>query len=355
MTLVRYPRALLGLGLAAILCVATLNASQRHAGAMATAATTFLAGLTPEQKQQAALPFEGDERMRWNFIPNEMFPRKGLMIKSMTEPQRAQAHALLKAGLSQKGYMTVSAIMELENILRGIETGGDPARADRAKFARDPLEYWVTVFGTPGPKGTWGWRLDGHHVSVHFTIQDGKAVASSPTFFGTNPAKVLEGPKAGLRVLAAEEDAGRALVMALDETQRAAATFNAVAPNEILTGNKPAAEPQAPAGLAASAMKPAQRELLMKLIDVFTSAMADDAAAERLAKIRQAGVDAITFAWAGDIQPGQKHYYRVQGPTFLIEFDDVQNNGNHIHSVWRDFNGDFGRDLLKEHLAQYPH
>jgi hypothetical protein len=355
MFLVRYSRALLGLGLAAALCVATLGASQRHAGAMAAAANTFLAGLTPEQKQQAALPFEGDERMRWNFIPNEMFPRKGLMIKSMTEPQRAQAHALLKTGLSQRGYMTVSAIMELENVLRGIETGGDPARADRAKFARDPLEYWVTVFGTPGPKGTWGWRLDGHHVSVHFTVQDGKTVASSPTFFGTNPAKVLEGPKAGLRVLAAEEDAGRALIMALDESQRATATFNAVAPNEIVTGNKPVAEPQAPTGLAATAMKPAQRELLMKLIDVYTSAMADDAAAERLAKIRQAGVDAITFSWAGETQVGQKHYYRVQGPTFLIEFDNVQNNGNHIHSVWRDFNGDFGRDLLKEHLAQYPH
>jgi hypothetical protein len=395
----RHPRILLGLGLVSALLFATLSASQRHAAAMASAANAFLAGLTPEQRQQAALPFEGEERLRWNFIPNEMFPRKGLMIKAMSEAQRAQAHALLKTGLSEKGYLTASSIMDLEDVLRAIEgaastaapapgaavqspapsavppsappaSGGAAAgaganppagtapaagAAPRQRFARDPLEYYVTVFGTPAAKGAWGWRLDGHHVSLHFTIEDGEAVASSPTFFGTNPAQVMDGPKKGLRLLGLEEDAGRAVVLALDDTQRATALIQPAAPNEILTANKPLADPLSPAGISASAMTPQQRELLMKLLDVYASSMAQDIAADRMAKVRAAGVEKISFAWAGETQRGQKHYYRVQGPSFLIEFDNVQNNGNHVHSVWRDFKGDFGRDFLAEHHAAFAH
>jgi len=352
MSALKYSRAVLGVVLVGALFVATLTASQRQAGQMATAANAFLAGLTPEQRQQAALPFEGEERLRWNFIPNEMFPRKGLTIKAMTEAQRTQAHALLKTGLSQRGYMTATSIMELENVLQVIEA---PTGDNGRRFARDPLEYYVTIFGTPGPKGTWGWRLDGHHMSLHFTVQDGKSVASTPTFFGTNPARVLDGPKKDLRVLAAEEDAGRALVLALTDAQRTTAAIPGPTPGEIVTGNKPDADPQNAAGITAAAMTPPQRELLMKLIDVYTGYMAEDAAAERQAKLKAAGIDKIAFGWSGETTPGQKHYYRVQGPTFLIEFDDVQNNGNHIHSVWRDFHGDFGRDLLAEHRAQYPH
>jgi hypothetical protein len=351
MSVLKYPRAVLGLGLIGALLVATVTASQRQAAQMATAANAFLAGLTPEQRQQAALPFESEERTRWNFIPNESFPRKGLMVKSMTEAQRAQAHALLKTGLSQKGYLTATSIMDLENVLRAIEAAGTGGQ----RFARDPLEYFFSVYGTPGGTGDWAWRLDGHHISLHFTVHDGKAVASAPAFFGSNPAQVPDGPKKGLRVLAPEEDAGRALVLALTDEQRATAILPGVTPGEILTGNKVAADPQNPAGISASAMTPAQRDLLLKLIDVYASSMAEDAAAERLSKLKAAGVDKIAFAWSGETAPGQKHYYRVQGPTFLIEFDDVQNNGNHIHSVWRDFHGDFGRDLLAEHLAAYPH
>jgi hypothetical protein len=352
----KYPRSLLALGLVGALFVATLTASQRHAAAMATAANAFLASLTPEQRQQAALPFDGEERMRWNFIPNEMFPRKGVMLKALTDAQRTQAHALLKTGLSQKGYMTATSIMELENVLRAIEaTGGGDSRGGPPRFARDPLEYYFSVFGTPAAKGAWGWRVDGHHVSLHFTVEDGKSVASTPTFFGSNPAQVMDGPKKGLRVLAPEEDAGRALVLALTDEQRATALMQGTTPGDIVTGNKPAADPQNPVGITAAAMTPPQRDLLMKLIDVYTGYMAEDAAAERQEKLRAAGVEKIAFAWAGETAPGQKHYYRVQGPTFLIEFDDVQNNGNHIHSVWRDFKGDFGRDLLAEHLAASPH
>jgi hypothetical protein len=211
------------------------------------------------------------------------------------------------------------------------------------------------VFGTPSKKQTWGWRVEGHHVSLRFNVANGTVVASTPSFFGSNPAEVLDGPRKGTRILAAEEDSARALLTALDASQRTQAVINAVAPNEIVTTNKLEVSPLSPIGIQASAMTAAQRELLMKVIDVYAGFMADDLAADRLARLKKAGLEKIAFAWAGEAERGKKHYYRIQGPTFLIEYDNTQNNGNHIHSVWRDFTNDFGRDLLREHLASTPH
>lgn len=325
-------------------------ASQRAASNMANAANRFLEGLTPEQRQQAVLPLESDDLTRWHYVPTNQFPRKGLPLKDMSEAQRKLAHDLLRAGLSQKGYTTATAIIDLETVLRAIESA-----SGRGGLNRDPELYFFTIFGTPSPKGAWGWRVNGHHLSVHFMVGNGSTVASSPTFFGTNPAEVREGPKQGLRIQAAEQDAGRALVAALDESQRKAALIEAVAPNDIVTTTAAKVDPLAPIGISGSAMNAKQRELLMKLIEVYASHMTADLGAQRLADVRKAGLDKLGFAWAGPIEPGQKHYYRVQGPTFLIEFDNTQNNGNHIHSVWRDFAGDFGRDLLREHLAAVRH
>ena len=211
------------------------------------------------------------------------------------------------------------------------------------------------MFGTPGAKAPWGWRVEGHHLSLHFVAGSGTAVSSSPAFFGTNPAEVRQGPETGKRLLGGQEDTARALLMALDPAQRATATFAADAPTDILTMTKVTIDPLTPGGLAASAMTPAQRTLLSQVIDAYTSKMADDIAADRKAKISAAGMDKITFAWAGGTERGVKHYYRVQGPTFLIEYDNTQNNGNHVHSVWRDFDGDFGRDLLRDHLKSVNH
>jgi hypothetical protein len=324
-------------------------ASQRSASSMAKAATRFMEALTPEQRQKAVMTMAADDRLHWNFIPTSMFPRNGLPIKEMTEPQRKLAHELLRSGLSQRGYVAATTIMDLENVLKVIEAGRSNSPV------RDQELYFFTIFGTPGDKGAWGWRVEGHHISLHFTISNGSAVASSPTFLGSNPAVVLDGDKKGVRALGVLQDAGRAMVTALDDTQKTTAIINTVAPTEIVTNTKVQIDPLSPPGIAAAAMTPAQRDLLQKLIEAYTSEMAEDTASERLAEIRKAGIEKVHFAWAGETEPGKKHYYRVQGPTFLIEFDNTQNDGNHIHSVWRDFDSDFGRDLLREHVAAVPH
>jgi hypothetical protein len=334
-------------------------ASERSASSMAGAATAFLGSLSAEQRQQAAFAFESNERMKWHFIPTDMFPRNGLTIKTMTEPQRKLAMALLRTGLSQRGYMTATQIMDLENVLRDLEEAqraAAPAGRGRGQvLVRDAERYFFSVFGAPSPKGAWGWRVEGHHISLHFTVVNGSLVSGTPTFFGVNPAEVRSGPKTGLRILGDSEDAARALLMSLDAPRRAKAVINAVAPTDILTMNQLPIKPLESTGIPASELAPNQRDLLMKLVESYASQMTEDVAADRLDRIRKAGVEKIVFAWAGEAERGKKHYYRVQGPTFLIEHDNTQNDGNHVHSVWRDFDGDFGRDLLREHLAGTAH
>ncbi len=341
------PRWVVALVLLAALCAGAVLSAQRSSASMTTAATKFLAGLSPEQRKMATFAFEAQERFRWNYIPTESFPRNGLVLKEMTEPQRKLAYDFLKTGLSDRGYLTYTSIIQLESVLRQIERS--------TSMDRDPVLYRFSVFGTPSAQGTWSWRVEGHHVSLHFTVVNGTAVASTPSFAGTNPAEVRDGPEKGKRLLGEQEDSGRALVTALDAAQRSAAVIAGVAPNEIVTQNKVDVSPLSPVGIKASALTVAQRDLLMRVIDSYAGLMATDIAAERLAKIKAAGVENLTFAWGGPIERGQKHYYRVQGPTFLIEFDNTQNDGNHVHSVWRDFNGDFGRDLLREHIRTARH
>ena len=350
-------RIVLAAALAA-LAAGAMFAAGRSSSTMADAASRLVNGLTPEQRQQAAFAFDADERTHWHFIPTEMFPRKGLLLRSMTEAQRRIAHDLLRAGLSQRGYLTATSIMDLETVLKALEAAQRAAAPQPPRgqvLERDPEKYYFSLFGTPSATDTWGWRVEGHHVSLHFTVVNGTLVASSPSFFGSNPAEVREGPKRGLRILGAEEDAARALLGALDASQRAKAIIDTTAPGDMATMANVDINPLSPAGLEASVMTAAQRELLMKLVEVYTGKVADDLAEDRLARARKAGVEKMTFAWAGAIERGQKHYYRVQGPTFLIEYDNTQNDGNHIHSVWRDFQGDFGRDLLREHLRSVVH
>ncbi|MCI0435964.1 MAG: DUF3500 domain-containing protein [Gemmatimonadetes bacterium] len=315
----------------------------RATEAMARAATRFLDGLTAEQRSGATFGFEDAERLNWHFIPRE---RRGLPLKQMTGAQRTLARSLLETGLGQRGMMKADAVIQLELVLR--ELGGNPEM-------RDPELYFFSVFGTPSADQPWGWRMEGHHLSLNFTVVRGTMVATAPSFFGANPARVPSGPREGQRALRDEEDAGRALVTSLDATQRAIAIISADAPRDIITGNTGQIDPLVPVGIATDRLNAEQRTRLGQLIDVYLARMSDDLATARRAALERTDFGKVTFAWAGSIETGAPHYYRVQGPTFMIEFDNTQNNANHIHSVWRDFAGDFGRDLLREHYRDAPH
>jgi len=310
---------------------------------LAEAASAFLATLEPAQRTKVQLAFDSDERFNWFYIPKD---REGLPLKQMAPAQQKAALHLIETGLSQKGYSKAEAIRALDLVLAEIEK--DPVR-------RDPEKYYLTVFGDPSPTGTWGMRWEGHHVSLHWTLVSGVAIATTPQFFGSNPAEVRDGAKKGTRILHAEEDLGRALVTALSAEQRAMAVSSPTAPADILTTNVRKAAIQENSGLAYAAMTTAQRGLLLSLIEEYASAQPASLASERIGKLRKAGLDGIKFAWMGGIEKGALHYYRVQGPTFLIEYDCVQNEGNHIHAVWRDFDGDFGVDLLEQHYKKSAH
>ena len=339
---------ILGAGLVAIVRSATAPALSEVEGpppppAMVTAARAFLDSLTPEQKQKAQLPLDADERFNWFYTP---VPRKGLTLKEMNEAQRTAAMSLVRAGLSEKGYSKAETIRALEDILAEIEK--NPTR-------RDKELYYFTVFGEPGPKSTWAWRYEGHHLSQNWTVVNGNALATTPQFFGANPAEVRMGAKKGQRALATEEDLGYEVLRSLDDKQRQAAIIDPKAPNDILTTNSKEAAIQEDRGLSYSQMTAPQKALLVKLIEENAASQPDPIARERLAKVRAAGLDKVKFAWMGGLEKGEGHYYRVQGPTFLIEFDNTQNDANHIHLVWRDFKGDWGRDLLAEHYKTAPH
>jgi hypothetical protein len=305
----------------------------------AQAASNLWAALTPEQQKQAGFAFEDDERLNFHFIPRE---RKGLPLGQMTTTQRHLAHALLSTGLSQRGFVQAMSIMSLEEILLNIEQGKGPKR--------DPEMYFFSIFGTPAPTGTWGWRVEGHHLALNFTVVNGRGIAGTPAFMGTNPGEVRDGPRKGLRILAEEEDLGFQLVGMLDEAQRKVAVIDAKAPDEIITGANRKAEPGEPKGIAAGELKPEQAEALRTLVSLYAHKLRPEIARSEMARIDEAGWDKVRFAWAGATEPGAgAHYYRVHGPTFLIEFDNIQNNANHPHTVWRDLAGDFGEDLLRQH------
>jgi hypothetical protein len=310
--------------------------------AMTTAARALLDSLTPEQKQVAQFPFTSEERFIWFYTP---VPRKGLTLKAMTEPQRKLAMNLLRSGLSDKGYSKAEMIRSLEDVL--VEMGGNPAQRDREL-------YYFSIFGEPGPAATWGWRYEGHHLSQNWTVINGTAVATTPQFFGANPAEVRQGAKTGLRALAAEEDLGFDLLRSLDAKQRQSAIIDAKSPNDILTTNTREAAIQEDRGLSHAQMNAAQQAALLKLIEEHAGAQTTPIAQDRVARAK-ASLDSVKFAWMGGTEKGDGHYYRVQGPSFVIEFDNTQGNANHIHQVWRDFKGDWGRDLLAEHYQSAPH
>jgi hypothetical protein len=327
--------------LAAILLPREALAQDNVASRMRAQARALIAMTEAPLRERLVLGFDDGKRIDWHYVPRS---RPGLSFAELRGPQREAVHRLLRTALSAAGHRKVVNIIELELVLREIELTG---------FFRDPEKYSLVIFGTPEATAPWGWRFEGHHLSLSFTLR-GDAIATTPSFFGANPAEVRSGPKKGLRVLAAEEDEARKLLAALDEGQRRVAVIDSRSYGEIVTRAAPRVDPIDGRGLEARAMTEAQREQLRRLVETHAESFEPSLRAGRLSRAL-GDLDAVRFAWAGPLERGKPHYYRVQGATFLIEYDSSQDGGNHIHTVWRDFKGDFGRDLLREHHSRSAH
>ena len=312
------------------------------APAMAAAANSFLSVLDTPKRAKARVAFNSGERLNWGFVPRD---RKGVSIKEMSSEERRAALALLKSSLSAGGFTKADAILHLEEVLF----------ASSGSRIRDPELYYFTVFGEPSKQGAWGWRYEGHHVSLNWTVVDGKLVASTPQFLGANPADARDGPQKGRRALAAEEDLGRALVKSINAGPGGAqAILSKNAPDDILTGSSRQAAIQENSGIPYGKLTEEQQGLLLSLIREYASVQPSAEAQARSARVK-AELASVKFAWMGGLEKGQGHYYRIQGFTFLIEYDNTQDHANHIHSVWREFKGDWGGDLLAEHYRTAPH
>ncbi len=358
----------LGVAILAYIAVSVVDAQLRSAAVMQGAATAFVNSLNAEQKTRATMGVADKRRIEWHYVPRE---RKGLAVRDMTEEQKRLALALVDT-IGPIGSKKVRAIMLLDNLLRQLEPEKiklEGKKGEIYEIERGDGYYSFVVYGTPTPKGTWGWSAEGHHVSVNITVVDGE-ISSTPFFLGSDPAEVKDGPQKGLRILAAEEDQARALLLSLDDSQRKVAIVSPTTHGDIVTFNQRKADPlYVPQvgvwslGLPVSRMTPAQKTLLRRLIDTHLSNMPEAVAAERAKRLYASDFDQIFFAWTGGPMRGERYYYRVQGPTFLIEHDHSQSvsasvadkTPNHIHDVWREFDGDFGEDLLRRHYNSTAH
>jgi hypothetical protein len=339
----RLLRALLtGAALALLAGVAYVGQKAEPAGArMSRAADKLLASLSADQKEKAVFDFDSPERTRWFFTPQQQAGkplRKGLRLEDMTAEQKETARDLLAAGTSAGGDKKALTIMSLESILHDLEKNG--------AIVRDPAWYFFTIFGKPSDKGKWGWRVEGHHLSLNFVVDNAQVSSSTPAFFGANPAVVMAGPRKGLRTLPEAEDLAKKLYLSLDDDQKKAATRDKLFP-EVPGEGKAGLQLGPPEGLAAEKMTEKQRAILMRLLEAYADRMPAEVAEAQLKQVKDAGVGKVHFVYAGGTRQGQQYTYRVQGPTFVIDFRNMQpdsagNPANHIHSVWRSLRGDFG-------------
>jgi hypothetical protein len=309
----------------------------------ASSAAARLIQATPANAQATLLqPFTEQARTDWHYTPRR---RAGVAWRDMSAAQRDATTDLLRSALSASGLDKVRAVMALEIALRELETFG---------LSRDPENYAIAIFGEPSNARPWGWRIEGHHLSLHWTLRGDDYIATLPQFFGANPARVPrdigKGPRAGARVLGEEEDRARALLGSLSAQQRAVAIFDAQPYGDIITRNAERVSPLEPKGIAFADLTAAQQAQLLSLISAFAEHLKPEYAQARLARVHAGGLETLRFGWAGAVKPGEPYYFRIQGAGFLIELDN--SGGNHIHSVWRDFAGDWGRDALGEHYRQ---
>lgn len=308
-------------------------------------AVNFINCLDSTQIKKAVFSFDQMSRYEWHFLPATMVSRQGIAIRELDSIQKLKFYNLLKSFLSNEGYTKAQNIMSYEYLLKELE----PENANRI-----PENYFLAIYGNPKTDSIWGWKFSGHHLALNFTVVEGQ-LAFAPFFFGVYPAEVKDGPNKGKRVIKDEEDLGFRLVNSLTQQQKAMAIFQLKAFNEIVTTNSEQVGVLDRVGIKAKDLTNQQKVILNKLIVAYLSCMPTEIANKRMKRIASEDFNETHFGWAGGLVPGQPHYYRVQGQTFLIEFDNTQDNANHIHSVWRDFNGDFGADLLKEHYQNSNH
>jgi hypothetical protein len=315
--------------------------------AMRSAILAWQAALGPELAKQATFAFDGLERTDWHFVPKD---RVGVKWGDMNLEQRRAAHNLLRTGLSSQGYFKATTIMSLENKLRRIES-------DRPNVnnLRDPENYWFSVFGNPKSDKPWGWRIEGHHLSLNFSSVTGQVVSVTPAFFGANPAELRDGSRAGLRILGKEEDLARELVTSCSSEQLHEAVIMDAAPHDIIAQPGMEIKFAEPDGLSATDMTPSQQALLRKLLEELFGNYEADIRDKALHEMEHAGFDKLYFGWAGSLKKGEGHYFRIHGPTLVIEYDNTQNNANHAHLVWHSPSNNFAADFLRRHYAESPH
>lgn len=308
-------------------------------------AMEFLNSLTLEQKEKCIFPFTDNIRDVWSFLPGSLILRPGLKLADLTGDQKELLFSLLQTSLSESGYRKVQRIIDLENVLAELEGN---------KEFRNPENYFVSFYGFPAKDSLWGWSFEGHHLSLKFTITP-HGTAFVPRFMGANPAKILSGPRQGERTLDKEEDYGIQLIQSMTPKQQEKAIFRKEPYFDIVTQNAIEVRPLAPVGISMKELNQQQRAILEMLIFEYISTLPKTLASERLDKIKKEDYEFIRFGWAGSTRANEGHYYRIQGESFLVEFDNFLNNANHIHTVWREFEGDFGRDLILEHYKNSDH
>jgi hypothetical protein len=308
-------------------------------------AEIFLNSLDESQLKEVQFPFNDLSKERWSFLPTLGFKRDGIQLKDLNAKQKELAFKLLHSHLSKTGYDKVLKIIDLENVLAEISQRYD---------MRDPEQYTLAFYGDPAIDNLWAWSFEGHHISLNFTTL-GDKTSFTPAFLGANPATITEGKRKGERTLVKEEDLGFELINAMSEKLKQQAIIQEDALYDIVTTNSVEVGPLNPVGVKMKELNSQQQKILVDLIDEYLSNMPIHLANTRREKLKEEEFEEIRFGWAGSTQSGEPHYYRIQGKTFLIEFDNVQNNANHIHSVWREFNGDFGRDLIREHYQHSAH
>ena len=310
-----------------------------------SSALTLINSLDSTEKAKAVFPFDEMSRYDWNYLPPTIIPRKGICLKDLDSLQKNYVYTLLKSFLSEKGFARTQDIMNNEYYLKELEPN---------MIHRVPENHFIAFYGTPAKDSIWGWKFSGHHIALNYTIVDGK-LAFTPVFFGVYPAEIKEGKNKGRRIIKDEEDIGFDLINMLTAEQKLIAIFQSKSFNDIVTSSSIQVGPLEPVGILAKDLTFQQKSVLNKLIASHLSSMPTEIAEMRMRRIVSEDFNQIRFGWAGGLAKGLPHYYRIQGKTFLIELDNTTHNANHIHIVWRDFNGDFGVDLLKEHYKNSKH